>query len=475
MDVATVGRALETALKGRTEPITVADAATAGGLPLRDAARGLQWLMSEYRGHLRVTEDGDLLYVFPTGFTKPWVTNDAIDRALTTVANGGLGIARFVVRAWVMVVLLAYVAIFLAVLLGLSVSRGDDRRDSGIGGGLAAGLFRVLADALFWTFHPFSPFAYSRYGGSRWERTRDETPFYEKVNRFFFGPTPPPQDPRAMTQLILGELRAQKGRIGVGDVMRVTGLPRNDVDPLMAKLMLDYEGDVSVSEDGGIFYHFEAMRKTTSAAEEEHSAPAWERFAPTLPFTGNTAGSNLLIGALNLFNLVMGFVAIDMNLTLAKFPALFDRKHPFALVPHDGTPLVLGVIPIVFSILMFALPLFRVLARWFKARSVAKERGRLTMLRTVLAHVQKPESRDQLTEEALAAAWTEGAGTPPLPEELRRRVVDLGGDIAIDENTGATRYRFVDLEAEADALETERAQASEEEKRVGRVVFRTDD
>ena len=33
---------------------------------------------------------------------------------------------------------------------------------------------------------------------------------------------------------------------------------------MMARLMLDYEGDVGVSEDGGIFYSFPAMRKTAS-------------------------------------------------------------------------------------------------------------------------------------------------------------------------------------------------------------------
>ena len=56
-------------------------------------------------------------------------------------------------------------------------------------------------------------------------RKKDETPFYEKVNRFFFGPDVPPPDPREMERRILAEIRAQKGRIGLADVIRVTGLP----------------------------------------------------------------------------------------------------------------------------------------------------------------------------------------------------------------------------------------------------------
>ena len=49
-------------------------------------------------------------------------------------------------------------------------------------------------------------------------------------------------------QRLIAAIRAGKGRIGLGDVMRVTGYPREKADPLMAKLMLDYDGDVAVSD-----------------------------------------------------------------------------------------------------------------------------------------------------------------------------------------------------------------------------------
>ena len=60
---------------------------------------------------------------------------------------------------------------------------------------------------------------------------------------------------------MLAAIRAGKGRIGLADVMRVTGLPREKADPMMARLMLDYEGDVDVSEEGGIVYRFAAIRE----------------------------------------------------------------------------------------------------------------------------------------------------------------------------------------------------------------------
>jgi len=491
LDPREAGRALIGSLKEPRSPHTVADAATASGLAIRDAERGLTWLTQEYRGHLRATEEGELLYLFPTGFTQPWKTKDAFDRALGAVGRAAVGAGRFIVRAWLMIVLLAYVAIFLAVLVGMTFAQqgSDDNRRSRSGGGVSSlgfVLVRVLGDALFWTFHPFSPFyvaPYGAYGGVGYgyaprravRRERgDEVPFYERVNRFFFGPTPPPDDPRAKERAILAELRAQKGRIGLADVMRVTGLSRGEADPLMARLMLDYEGDVAVSEEGGIVYHFEAMRRTADAGSTSlpRPRPAWEALPELAPLTGNPFETNVLIAGLNLFNVVMSTVAIEQNLTLAKLPYLLLRHIPLARLPYDGTPIVLGLVPLVFSLAIFLLPLGRAALRPLRARRLEREKGRLGVLREVLTSVER---RVEVTDAALEGAWRRAAGAPAKPGEISARVAELGADVAVSAESGAVRYRFADLETEAAALEAEREAAGDEEKKVGRVVFASDD
>ena len=95
MEPRLAAKALQEAIKDPKRPMTIADASAASGLALRDAESGLHWLTSEYRGHLRVTEDGDLVHVFPAGFTKPWETRDAIDRALAKTGRAMLGVGRF--------------------------------------------------------------------------------------------------------------------------------------------------------------------------------------------------------------------------------------------------------------------------------------------------------------------------------------------------------------------------------------------
>jgi hypothetical protein len=470
-------------------PLTVADAAAKTGLALRDAETGLKWLSTEYRGQLRVTAEGQLVHLFPHGFAKPWEGRDARRRLAQAFGRGLMGVLRFVVRAWVAIVLVGYAAIFVALILAMTFAKqgNDSRRSDGLpGGALAYAFFRVLGDALFWTFHPWSPFSvYSASGawGGGYEAQRfaprraagPRVPLYERVNRFFFGPTPPPDDPLETPRRVLAAIRAGKGRIGLADVMRATGLPREEADPMMARLMLDYEGDVGVSEDGGIFYSFPALRKTAEAdaAPASVSAPppaAWERGPKALPLlTGNSGGTNVGIAALNAFNLFMGFWAIGNGLTLERVAHLFDRvPQP---VFDTGVPIALGVVPLVFSALLFVVPIGRAIARPFRRRKEAEERGRLAVLRSVLERVR---SKEPMTDRVAASAWQAAAGAPAGPKRLDRELIALGGDVAI-EPTGETRWRFADLETEAAAVAAEREAAADDEARLGEVVYATDE
>jgi hypothetical protein len=465
-------------------PLTVADAAAKTGLALRDAESGLKWLSTEYRGRLRVTAEGELVHLFPYGFSKPWEGADARRRFFRAAGRAIASAARFVVRAWVAVVLVGYAAIFLAVIIAMAFARqgSDSRRGSDLpGGAVAATFLRVVSDALFWTFHPWSPVSVYGYGGgwrTGWDapasrrygaRSREPgVPLYERVNRFFFGPSAEPEDPLAAERGILAAIRAGKGRIGLADVMRVTGLPRDRADPLMSKLMLDYDGDVGVSEDGGIFYSFPAMRKTASSVSPAGDAsvppPAWARAQPLAPLTGNTLGTNFAIAGLNAFNLFMGLWSVENGMTLERVSHLFDRfPHPI----HDtGTALALGVVPFVFSTLLFALPLARAALRPLRARAATEERGRLALLRVVLERLRKKEP---VTDKAVNEAWRVATGNEPDTKRINAELLALGGDVSLEESPA--RWRFAELETEAAAVEAEREAASEEEARLGKVVF----
>jgi hypothetical protein len=477
---------LKRTLKEPTRPMTVADASVQSGLALREAEAGLHHLTSEYRGHLRVTEDGDLVHVFPTGFTKPWETREAFERIASKVLGGLAGAGRFLVRAGLLIVMLAYAAFFVALLIGLTFAgRSNDDRHQSHGISIVGGLLRMIGDALFWTFHPWSPLYVgtmsSPYGVSRarrYGRREDEgekVRFYEKVNRFVFGPPKVTPDPHAARAKVLAEIRAKKGRVGLADVMRVTGLARDEADPLMARLMLDHDGTVEVAEGGGIVYRFAALRRTAATREDDlrggarPPSPAWARPPSVPPLTGNSAGANVAIVLLNLFNIAASLWAISMGLTVSNLPLLF-AKHAPAVLPAAGTPIVFGFLPLAFSLLLFVLPIGRAILRVRDRAKAEQEAARLAILKAVLTRAPKKEP---VTDASLVTAYRVATGEEPSSAEITRQVVALGGDVDVGPE-GEVRYRFADLEAEAEALEEERAQASEAEARLGRVVFASD-
>ncbi len=468
---------LASALANFRGELTVADASTRSGLPLREAEEGLRALAADYAGHLAATSKGELIYSFPRGLVKPAETR-LFHRAGRALWKAASAMMRFVVRAWVSVVLVGYAGVFLIVLIALALRGGDDRDSPWDGVGM---LLRVIAEALFWTFHPFSPMALR--GEPRWMHVspsrRHHLPFYERVNRFVFGPSQVKPDPRHQQRDILAEIRRQKGRIAPGDVMRVTGLAREEAELLLLRLVVDYEGDIAVSDAGAITYRFADLRTTTDrAATVAAPAPIWSQPAVLPPLTGNAAGSNLLFALINGFNLVASGFVIANDLTLERLTDLLTRMaNPdpafamLALPPADGVPLVLGVIPFAFSVALFALPLVRLIRRPAAAQRIARQNGWRAVLRQVLRDA--PPSPGYKREE-LARAWQAASGRPATEAELDGAVRDLGGTIELGDD-GTLLYKFDVVAGEMAELLAQRSRAHDDEAAAGPVVFSSAD
>lgn len=494
---------LEAALRGlpAKAELTIADAAAKGGLALRDAERGLHFLSTKYRGTLSATEKGELLFQFPHGFSLPLAKRPWFKRAVDKVSGFVRGVGKFVVRAWVSIVMIGYAAVFLAIALALMFSGRSDDRGSG-GGAFFYVILRVISETLWWTFHPWSPIAEARAqrrgmrsrGGKRTIRrfgqlveidddeVDEDVPFYEKVNRFVFGPEPVKPDVREIEKKLVAQIRVNAGRIGLLDVMRITGLPREEADPLMARLLLDYEGDVDVSDDGAITYRFESLRLTAGHTSERAPAPIWTETVKAPPVTGNPSSSNFFVGAVNLFNLVAAFIAVNANLTIDRVFHLIQQAQsriPLPELPYDGLPIALGMIPLVFSSLLFALPLWRAFRASSAKKAAAEENARRAVLQTVSQRMDaavKAGVAPVVREDDLARAWREATGeqdADKVNDAVTRAVVELGGDVDMTAaEEGRALFRFRDLEAEVEELKKQREQASDEEKSVGEVIFR---
>jgi hypothetical protein len=460
---------LEPRLRSFRGDLTVADAAARGGLALRNAESALFHLASEYRGHLKATDAGEVVFSFPEGLKRAR-GEGALARAGRAVVKVVKGVGRFVVRAWVSVVVVGYAVVLLGVLIALALR--DDGGD-GIGDTLAL-VFRAIAEALFWTFHPLSPVAWqheprwTRLPGHR--RRGPRVPFYEKVNRFVFGPPAAPVDRQAEERALLAEIRRLEGRIAPGDVMRVSGGTREEAEATLCRLLIDQEGEVQVSDEGAVLYHFPALRRTADPTVEHArpAAPIWQAREQPPALTGNSLGTNVFLGLINGFNLAASGMVLASGLTVERITQLLAARVEDTPVPAaaGGVPLVLGAIPFAFSTVVFVLPTARALLKGVRARKAAIENGRRALLRAVLA----AGVGEVVPALPLQRAWV-AAGAPAIAEaEMTAEVRRLGGEPDVDEG-GQVVYRFPDLARETRALASARRAAPATERSPGEVIF----
>jgi hypothetical protein len=469
--------------------LTTADAAARTGLALVDAEGGLRVLASRRGGHLKATDAGEIIYSFPDGLVRPPEESRA-RRLLRRAGRVLASVGRLVVRAWVSVVLVGYAALFVVVAIALA-SRDDD--GDGIGGAIAL-VGRVLVDALYWTFHPFSPVSMAL--APMWldsaPRRAPRVPFYERVNRFVFGPARPVEDLQARERALLAEIRRLAGRVGPSDVMRVTGADRQAAERELLRLIVEYEGDVHAADGegaGAVIYSFKGMRATAAALPAMGGqagravAPVWNRSVSVPPLSGNGSGTNLLLGALNGFNLVAGGAAVASGLTLDRLGEIIAHAQAQAamggvlppLPPAHGVPLLLGWIPLVFSAALFALPLGRALRKRRETARAAAENGRRALLR--LVHEGLAAGDAEIRAADARRAWVAavantgtGAGGRVRTREIEEAVRALGGEIDVTDD-GAVIYRFDTAAREERALAAARAAAGRDEASPGRVVF----
>jgi hypothetical protein len=466
---------LEPTLKDFRGDLTVADGATRGGLALRDAELGLRWLAAERGGHLKATETGELLYSFPNGPVEP-AQPKALGRLLRATGRALASVGRFIVRAWVSVVMVTYALVFVGVAIAMASSRDGE----GAGDALA-GVLDVVFEALYWTFHPFSPVNWGREPVwiRRGPRRKRGLPFYERVNRFVFGPPPVVEDPRERERRVLEEIRRCEGRVGPGDVMRISGVDRETAERDLLRLVVDYDGEIQVSDDGAIVYVFRSLR-TTAGRGSALATPrtAWSERRVVPPLTGNSTATNAGLAALNAFNLVVSGISVAAGLTVERIFQVVEHARLVAALGPDapplaaghGVPLLLGWVPLVFSAGLFLLPARRALRRRREKAAIAAENGRLALMRLTLA---EPGGVAELSPAVARRAWLEASGSKDseaVTAEIEAAVRALGGEIDLDA-AGAVVYAFPTEARERRALRALRAAAPSVEAAAGPVVF----
>src|SRR5690606_7025925 len=140
-------------LRARNGVATVGDVAADSGLPLGETAQTLRHMLSFYKSHLDVDDDGNLLYRFDPQLKR---RGEEPGRAWHEFKKTAWKAFMAVFKVWIMVTLVGYTALFILLLLALGIAgmAASSQSDNDRGGGELLKLPWILAlrilEMFFW-------------------------------------------------------------------------------------------------------------------------------------------------------------------------------------------------------------------------------------------------------------------------------------------------------------------------------------
>jgi hypothetical protein len=445
---------------------TVGDVVADSGLPADTVRAGLKELLESHRGHLAVSETGDLLYEFDPRLiergTEPFLSR--AKRAITRVVRSGF-------KAWIVVMLVVYFVVFVVLVIAalLAGQRGNDSR-GGWGGGRGGRHGGLHMPNLWFWYWIWGPRWYigRPYYGQRWERTLDKgdkVPFYKKVFAFVFGPDRPEPTQKQLDRGKLRLIRARNGVVATAELVEHTGTSFDEAEQEMGRLLGAYDGEATVSADGELVYAFPELM--TSAGRQPATRapnPSWLRLEHPKELTGNTTGANAAVIGMNAFTLTAAATApwfIFPRLGLGG-PAAF-----FGLV----------IVPLVFSVLFFAGPLVRMVGVTMENRRRSRRNVRRVLLGLVYERSLedgRPIAVDEAHRFVTSRLKEQDVQRSAVESVLRELATELNADVEAHEEEGL-RFAFPAIRRQYAAAESVRRRLRLEERDIGDVVFSTAD
>ncbi|HPG95897.1 MAG TPA: hypothetical protein PLH76_00835 [Rectinema sp.] len=443
------------ALRSYTKEWTSADLARATGLPLAQINAEMPAISDEYRGRIRVSERGDLLYSFPNGFKSKYKGfGPSVRRLWKTITKGAVETGKFLFKVWILVTLFGYFFIFIALalvaLFGSVAMRGGGSRDSDDrrGGGGLGGLWLTtnLFDSMIrlWFYSELFKGPEDRYRSAQAKAQR--RPLHKAVFSHVFGDG----DPNAEWDTILKKafvafVQTHKGVISLPEFMAISGLKPEEAEDCITRYLVEFEGSPEVTENGALYFFFPSLLTKTATVSGVT--------ASTFPtkklhrFSSNPEKMDRTFRWVNIFNLVFGsyylWNAINLGTAIIvqtpegtglKGGLSFLYSYTVYLFSMLGAnqPVVLvgwllGVAPLAFSILFFGIPIVRSLLIKCENEKIKHENMRRVLYSAVIANPQyfdphsiqlpanevRPEKTNALLEETQhLAAWSRGEISP---------------------------------------------------------------
>lgn len=462
------------ALRAATKDYTDADLARATGLPLPQIRAEMPALSDEYRGRLKVSENGDLLYSFPQGFRSRYKGfGPSLKRIWAAAKKSLVTVGKALFKVWILVTLFGYFFLFIALalvaLFGSVAMQGSGSRDrnSRRGGGGLGGLWLTtsLFDSLIrlWFYSELFKSADARARNGFGYARRERHPLHKAVFSHVFGDGDPNTDWNSvLKRAFVAFAQSHRGVITLPEFMAISGLRPEEAQDRITQFCVEFEGTPEVSDSGAIYFFFPTLlaKNADVSATVASSFPLkrLKRFSSNEPKLDRTFRwiniVNLLFGSYFLYNAVSlgtNVVVRTAQGTALKGGLSFLYSYTVYLAaqigihsPATALAWVLGVAPLAFSVFFFGIPLLRSLRLSGENESLKRENMRKLLYSAVIAN---PKGFDQRSVN-LPSEDVRPSDAQAVQREIQHLAAWSGGEIAADGSWAFKDVEFTEREAE---------------------------
>ncbi|KAE9611089.1 hypothetical protein Lalb_Chr07g0194001 [Lupinus albus] len=346
--------------------VTIGDVASRAGLNLNQAQKALQAIAADTDGFLEVSVEGDILYVFPKDYRLKLNTKSFRIKAEPFVEKTKAAV-EYLIRVSFGTALIASIVIVYTTIIALITSSRSEEDNRGRRGGRSydSGFnFYFNPLDLFWYWDPYY------YRRRRIQTDDGKFNFIESVFSFVFGDGDPNQGIEEERWKLIGQYITSNGGVVAAeelapylDIDSMDGL--KDDESYILPVLLRFDGQPEVDEEGNILYRFPSLQKTASqkGKRKEYVGRRWadwvggiEKFFQENKWQFSKTSSSeramaIGLGGLNLFGvIILGTMLKDMPVARSSFIKFVADIFPLLQI-YAGS--------------FFAIPL----VRWFLVRN----------------------------------------------------------------------------------------------------------
>ncbi|CAL4969025.1 unnamed protein product [Urochloa decumbens] len=341
--------------------VTIGDVASRAGLQLAQAERALQALAADTEGFLEVSEDGEVLYVFPKDY-RTKLAGKSFRMRVEPLVDKAKEVGAYLVRVSFGTALIASIVLVYTTIIAILSSSSDEdsrgRRRRSYGSTI------IIPTDMFWYLD-------ADYYRRRRVEKENGMNFIESVFSFVFGDGDPNDGLEEKRWKMIGQyISSNGGVVTAEEVAPFLDVPppseeSKDDESFILPVLLRFQGHPEVDEQGNIMYRFPSLQRTASSKSgrsREYVGTKWsamfggvEKYLEEKPwkFSKANASEKAMVaglGGLNLFGvIVLGNLLKQMTVTPGGLISFAAQLYPLLQI-YAGS--------------FFAIPLFR----WFLLR-----------------------------------------------------------------------------------------------------------